>query len=163
MQQLFFERAIRCAVNQTVLVAKYFKVLAQAYMLADSLSENVREMPTGFRAFLESLEKQSGAILEMILPTGAKESVKQRLEQLVETIGRCMHKQKEAREAKDEGAIEESAEEGRHLRNSILELVEVCKMMTQALAQQVIESKATLDVLEESLARVKSANAARYI
>jgi hypothetical protein len=57
MQQLFFERAIRCAVNQTVLVSKYFKVLAQAYMLADSLSENVREMPAGFRAFLDSLEK----------------------------------------------------------------------------------------------------------
>ena len=83
--------------------------------------------------------------------------MKLKLEKLVENIGRCMHKQKETRETKDE-PIEESAEEGRELRDSILDLIEVCKKMTFALTQQVIESKATLDVLESSLAKVKEEN-----
>lgn len=40
------------------------------------------------------------------------------------------------------------------MRVAILELIEVCKRMTLALAQQMIESKATIQVLEENLHRM---------
>ena len=154
MQQLFFERAIRCASNQTMLVTKYFKILACAYSMADNFKENFRDIPASFRQFLENLEKQSGQILEVLAPARDGESVKAKLEKLVETIGRCMHKQKESKEAMYE-PVEESAQEGRELRDSILDLIEVCKKMTFALTQQIIESKATLEVLESSFAKLK--------
>ena len=46
---------------------------------------------------------------------------------------------------------EQRSEEAKTLRVAILELIEVCKRMTFALAQQMIDSKATLQVLEENI------------
>ncbi len=40
------------------------------------------------------------------------------------------------------------------MRGAIMEVVETCKMMTYALAQQVIEGKATIEVIEENVKRV---------
>jgi hypothetical protein len=45
-------------------------------------------------------------------------------------------------------------EEGKKLRLAILELTVVCKRMTQALAQQMVEGKAMIEVIEENLYKI---------
>jgi hypothetical protein len=56
----------------------------------------------------------------------------------------------------ENGATILDGEEGKHLRIAILELIEVCKRMTFALAQQVIDSRSTMQILEESLMRMRT-------
>jgi len=61
LQTLYFEKALKCATNQIVITIKYFKTLAQAYYITESLSDNLIEgmaaLPHKFKVFLEALEK----------------------------------------------------------------------------------------------------------
>ena len=45
-------------------------------------------------------------------------------------------------------------EEGKKLRMAILELTLVCKRLTQALAQSMVEGKALIQVIEENLFKI---------
>ena len=99
LQFLYFERAIKCATQQTLVVTKYFKVLMQANCLIEIFSENLSQsVPTTFQRFLDTFEKQMGGILQIVSPSldkgvvDGQKSVKVRLEKVVETIGEIMHK-----------------------------------------------------------------------
>ena len=71
LQQLYFEQAIKCATQQVVITIKYFKVLAASYYIVESLSENLSQgnhLPTHFKRFLDSLDKQLTSILDFLSP-----------------------------------------------------------------------------------------------
>ena len=46
-------------------------------------------------------------------------------------------------------------EKAKRMRESIMELVEECKRVTVALAEQVVEGKATIEVIYQNIDRVR--------
>jgi hypothetical protein len=46
-------------------------------------------------------------------------------------------------------------EKSQQMRNNIMELVEECKRVTVALAEQVVEGRATVEVIEQNIVRVQ--------
>lgn len=60
LQVMYFEKAIKCASNQVVIITKYFKIMAQTYSILENMSENITSpggIPSNFRKFLETLER----------------------------------------------------------------------------------------------------------
>ncbi|TNV79095.1 hypothetical protein FGO68_gene1304 [Halteria grandinella] len=171
LQQAYFERAIKCASTQMIIVVKYFKVLVQTYNMIEMMSENFREgsavIPQSVKKFLlDTLDTRLVTISELIEPTHSSgaanlqgESLKSNLERLLSTIGQYMHRQEKIKQERQSKKVDaptknvtiSEGEEAKQLRVAILELVEVCKRMTFALASQVVEGRATLQVLEETM------------
>lgn len=46
-------------------------------------------------------------------------------------------------------------EKAKRMRDAIMELVEECKRVTVALAEQVVEGKATIEVIQQNIERVR--------
>ena len=46
-------------------------------------------------------------------------------------------------------------EKAKRMRDAIMELVEECKRVTLALAEQVVEGKATIEVIQQNIERVR--------
>jgi hypothetical protein len=46
-------------------------------------------------------------------------------------------------------------EKARRMRESIMELVQECKRVTVALAEQVVSGKATIDVINQNIERIR--------
>lgn len=178
LQIAYFERAIKCATTQMVIIVKYFKILVHTHNMIEMMSENFREgsavIPPSLKRFLlETLDTRLVTISDLITPSHSaanlqgsspeeQEPLKIKLERLVSTIGSYMHRQEKVKEENTKGVsstlkdkLNVEGEEGRHFRVAILELVEVCKRMTFALATQVVEGKATLQILEESMFKLR--------
>lgn len=82
-----------------------------------------------------------------------------KLDKLLNVIGNCLHKHQSMIDARKKGTNTEpedepnsaAKEKGKRMRDAIMELVEECKRVTMALAEQVVEGKATVEVIEENL------------
>ena len=92
--------------------------------------------------------------------TTNKSSLHKRLESLLAVVGKCLHtSQDKVQKKKDRNggiaiAEEEDAqnpavkEKSLRMRDAIKELVDECKRVTLALAEQVVEGRATIEVIE---------------
>lgn len=96
--------------------------------------------------------------------TTVTESLQKRLEKLLTVIGNCLHKHQTQKETKAKNTTKDAEEDepngvakekAKRMRENIMELVEECKRVTVALAEQVVEGKATIEVIQQNIGRVK--------
>lgn len=74
LQITYFERAIKAATNQMLILIKFFKILAHTYSIIELMSENFREgtgvIPADIkRLILETLDSKLVAISDILTPS----------------------------------------------------------------------------------------------
>lgn len=86
LQTIYFQRAIKCASDQTLIITKYFKLLLCAYKIIENMSDNITVsknherdrrgdgeevstvLPQNFNKFITSLELRVVKLLEYLSP-----------------------------------------------------------------------------------------------
>ena len=92
-------------------------------------------------------------------------AVFKRLEKLLAVVGTCLHKHQTQKETRKKNTTKQATEEeepngmakekAKRMRDAIMELVEECKRVIVALAEQVVEGKATIEVIQQNIERVR--------